>query len=100
MQSYLDDVEKTSEAMRDGYYPTADVASRDAEGLRGACRGRGGRRELRISENKLAASGSRRSCEFWEEDFPELRRSRPGRADSALTVVFATHAPSALTQSG
>lgn len=32
MQSYLDDVEKTSEAMRDGYYPTGDVASRDADG--------------------------------------------------------------------
>jgi acetyl-CoA synthetase len=32
MQAYLDDEEKTAEAMRDGYYHTGDVASRDAEG--------------------------------------------------------------------
>ncbi len=32
MQAYLDDAEKTADAMRDGYYHTGDVASRDADG--------------------------------------------------------------------
>jgi acetyl-CoA synthetase len=32
MQSYLDDPAKTAEVMRDGYYHTGDVASRDSEG--------------------------------------------------------------------
>jgi acetyl-CoA synthetase len=32
MQAYLDDPDKTAEAMRDGYYHTGDVASRDADG--------------------------------------------------------------------
>ena len=32
MQGYLDDAGRTGEAMRDGYYHTGDVASRDAEG--------------------------------------------------------------------
>jgi acetyl-CoA synthetase len=32
MQGYLDDAERTNEVMRDGYYHTGDVASRDAEG--------------------------------------------------------------------
>jgi acetyl-CoA synthetase len=32
MQSYLDDPGKTAEVMRDGYYHTGDVASRDADG--------------------------------------------------------------------
>ena len=32
MQSYLDDPHKTAEVMRDGYYHTGDVASRDADG--------------------------------------------------------------------
>jgi len=32
MQAYLDDADKTAEAMRDGYYHTGDVASRDADG--------------------------------------------------------------------
>jgi acetyl-CoA synthetase len=32
MQEYHDDAAKTSEAMRDGYYHTGDVAIRDAEG--------------------------------------------------------------------
>jgi acetyl-CoA synthetase len=32
MQSYLDDEEKTAEVMREGYYHTGDVASRDADG--------------------------------------------------------------------
>jgi acetyl-CoA synthetase len=32
MQAYLDDTGKTEEAMRDGYYHTGDVASRDADG--------------------------------------------------------------------
>ena len=32
MQSYLDDPEKTAEAMRDGYYHTGDVARRDQDG--------------------------------------------------------------------
>jgi acetyl-CoA synthetase len=32
MQCYLDDPEKTAEVMRDGYYHTGDVASRDADG--------------------------------------------------------------------
>jgi acetyl-CoA synthetase len=32
MAGYLDDEEKTSAAMRDGYYHTGDVAARDAEG--------------------------------------------------------------------
>src|SRR6202042_1978156 len=32
MQSYLDDPGKTEEVMRDGYYHTGDVASRDADG--------------------------------------------------------------------
>jgi acetyl-CoA synthetase len=32
MTSYLDDPERTSEVMRDGYYHTGDVARRDADG--------------------------------------------------------------------
>jgi acetyl-CoA synthetase len=32
MTGYLDDPEKTAEVMRDGYYHTGDVASRDADG--------------------------------------------------------------------
>jgi acetyl-CoA synthetase len=32
MQGYLDDSERTNEVMRDGYYHTGDVASRDADG--------------------------------------------------------------------
>lgn len=32
MQGYLDDPEKTSEVMREGYYHTGDVARRDADG--------------------------------------------------------------------
>jgi acetyl-CoA synthetase len=32
MQAYLDDPGKTAEVMRDGYYHTGDVASRDADG--------------------------------------------------------------------
>jgi acetyl-CoA synthetase len=32
MQSYLDDPQKTAEVMRDGYYHTGDVASRDTDG--------------------------------------------------------------------
>ena len=32
MQAYLDDEEKTAEVMREGYYHTGDVASRDADG--------------------------------------------------------------------
>jgi acetyl-CoA synthetase len=32
MQEYLDDPAKTAEVMRDGYYHTGDVASRDADG--------------------------------------------------------------------
>ena len=32
MDAYADDTEKTAEAMRDGYYHTGDVGSRDAEG--------------------------------------------------------------------
>ena len=32
MQAYLDDADKTSEVMRDGYYHTGDVACRDADG--------------------------------------------------------------------
>ena len=32
MVGYRDDDERTSEAMRDGYYHTGDVASRDADG--------------------------------------------------------------------
>jgi acetyl-CoA synthetase len=32
MQAYLDDTGKTEEVMRDGYYHTGDVASRDADG--------------------------------------------------------------------
>jgi acetyl-CoA synthetase len=32
MQAYLDDAEKTAEVMRDGYYHTGDVASRDGDG--------------------------------------------------------------------
>jgi acetyl-CoA synthetase len=32
MQAYLDDPAKTAEVMRDGYYHTGDVASRDADG--------------------------------------------------------------------
>ncbi len=32
MQGYLDDVQKTDEVMRDGFYHTGDVASRDADG--------------------------------------------------------------------
>ena len=167
MQAYLDDAEKTADAMRDGYYHTGDVASRDADGyltyvgrlddvfkssdyrispfelesvliehpavaeaavvpspdplrlsvpkayvvlVAGAAadaataraileyvRGRVSpfkrirriefadlpktisgkirRVELRLSENKAAAQGVRRTYEFWEEDFPELRRT-------------------------
>jgi acetyl-CoA synthetase len=32
MQAYLDDPQRTADAMRDGYYHTGDVAARDAEG--------------------------------------------------------------------
>lgn len=32
MQSYLDDPDKTTDVMRDGFYHTGDVASRDADG--------------------------------------------------------------------
>ena len=32
MREYLDDTERNAEAMRDGYYHSGDVASRDAEG--------------------------------------------------------------------
>ncbi len=32
MQAYLDDPEKTADVMRDGYYHSGDVASRDADG--------------------------------------------------------------------
>jgi acetyl-CoA synthetase len=32
MQSYLDDPDKTADVMRDGFYHTGDVASRDADG--------------------------------------------------------------------
>jgi acetyl-CoA synthetase len=32
MRAYLDDPEKTAEVMRDGFYHTGDVASRDADG--------------------------------------------------------------------
>ena len=32
MQGYLDDPQKTADVMRDGYYHTGDVASRDEEG--------------------------------------------------------------------
>jgi acetyl-CoA synthetase len=32
MLAYLDDADKTAEVMRDGYYHTGDVASRDADG--------------------------------------------------------------------
>ena len=32
MQAYLDDPEQTAQAMRDGYYHTGDVASRDEDG--------------------------------------------------------------------
>lgn len=32
MQQYLDDAERTAAVMRDGYYRTGDVASRDAQG--------------------------------------------------------------------
>ena len=32
MTGYQDDASKTAEAMRDGYYHTGDVASRDADG--------------------------------------------------------------------
>jgi acetyl-CoA synthetase len=32
MQGYADDAEKTAEAMRDGFYHTGDVGSRDADG--------------------------------------------------------------------
>ena len=32
MQAYLDDPQRTAIAMRDGYYHTGDVATRDAEG--------------------------------------------------------------------
>ena len=32
MQSYLDDSDKTADVMRDGFYHTGDVASRDADG--------------------------------------------------------------------
>ena len=32
MQAYLDDVERTTSAMGDGYYHTGDVATRDADG--------------------------------------------------------------------
>lgn len=164
MQAYLDDPEKTADVMRDGYYHTGDVASRDADGyltyvgrlddvfkssdyrispfelesvliehpavaeaavvpspdplrlavpkayvvltagaapdaatarsileyVRGrvspfkrirrlefadlpkTISGKIRRVELRLSENARGA-GVRRACEFWEEDFPELR---------------------------
>jgi len=174
MQAYLDDPEKTAEAMRDGYYHTGDVASRDADGyltyvgrlddvfkssdyrispfelesvliehplvaeaavvpspdplrlsvpkayvvlISGAAadaatarsildhvRGRVApfkrircvefaplpktlsgkirRVELRLSENGRPADGARRDGEFWEEDFPELRRRGGGSRET------------------
>ncbi len=167
MQAYLDDPEKTAEVMRDGYYHTGDVASRDADGyltyvgrlddvfkssdyrispfelesvliehpavaeaavvpspdplrlavpkayvvlivgaapdaatacsileyVRGrvspfkrirrlefadlpkTISGKIRRVELRLAENERSADGVRRAQEFWEEDFPELRRT-------------------------
>jgi acetyl-CoA synthetase len=167
MHAYLDDAEKTADAMRDGYYHTGDVASRDADGyltyvgrlddvfkssdyrispfelesvliehpavaeaavvpspdplrlsvpkayvvlaagaaadaataraileyVRGrvspfkrirriefadlpkTISGKIRRVELRQSESQTAAQGARRAYEFWEEDFPELRRA-------------------------
>jgi acetyl-CoA synthetase len=167
MQAYLDDPDKTAEVMRDGWYHTGDVASRDADGyltyvgrlddvfkssdyrispfelesvliehpavaeaavvpspdplrlavpkafvvlaagaaadaatarsileyVRGrvspfkrvrrvefadlpkTISGKIRRVELRLSENDRPASGERRAGEFWEEDFPELRRT-------------------------
>ena len=167
MQAYLDDEDKTTDAMRGGYYHTGDVASRDADGyltyvgrlddvfkssdyrispfelesvliehpavaeaavvpspdplrlsvpkayvllaagaaadaqtarsileyVRGrvapfkrirriefadlpkTISGKIRRVELRLSENEGAGRCVRRSCEFWEEDFPELRRT-------------------------
>jgi acetyl-CoA synthetase len=167
MQAYLDDPEKTEEVMRDGYYHTGDVASRDADGyltyvgrlddvfkssdyrispfelesvliehpavaeaavvpspdrlrlavakafvvlISGAAAdaetarsilkyvrdrvspykrirrlefadlpktisGKIRRVDLRLSENGRSADGPRRKHEFWEEDFPELRRA-------------------------
>jgi acetyl-CoA synthetase len=167
MQAYLDDPGKTAEVMRDGYYHTGDVASRDTDGyltyvgrlddvfkssgyrispfelesvliehpavaeaavvpspdplrlavpkgfvvltagavadaatarsileyVRGrispykrirrlefadlpkTISGKIRRVELRRSENDRAADGVRRAQEFWEEDFPDLRRT-------------------------
>ncbi len=167
MQGYLDDPDKTAEVMRDGYYHTGDVASRDADGyltyvgrlddvfkssdyrispfelesvliehpavaeaavvpspdplrlavpkafvvlaagatadaatarsileyVRGrvspfkrirrlefadlpkTISGKIRRVELRLSERDRTAAGERRAGEFWEEDFPELRRA-------------------------
>jgi acetyl-CoA synthetase len=167
MQGYLDDPGQTAEVMRDGYYHTGDVASRDSDGyltfvgrlddvfkssdyrispfelesvliehpavaeaavvpspdplrlavpkgyvvltagaaadaatarsileyVRGrvspfkrirrlefaelpkTLSGKIRRVELRRSENDRAAGGARRAQEFWEEDFPELRRT-------------------------
>ena len=174
MQAYLDDPDKTAEVMRDGYYHTGDVASRDAEGyltyvgrlddvfkssdyrispfelesvliehpavaeaavvpspdplrlavpkafvvlaagaaadaatacsileyVRGrvspfkrirrlefadlpkTISGKIRRVELRLSENDRPASGQRRAREFWEEDFPELRRTEGESRDT------------------
>ena len=170
MQAYLDDPDKTAEVMRDGFYHTGDVASRDADGyltyvgrtddvfksadyrispfelesvliehpavaeaavvpspdplrlavpkafivlIAGAAadaatarsileyvRGRVSpfkrirrlefadlpktisgkirRIELRAAENDRPGGGARGVREFWEEDFPELRRARDG----------------------
>ncbi len=167
MHAYLDDEEKTADAMRDGYYHTGDVASRDADGyltyvgrlddvfkssdyrispfelesvliehpavaeaavvpspealrlsvpkayvvltvgavadaataraileyVRGrvspfkrirriefadlpkTISGKIRRVELRLAENQPVVQGVRRAFEFWEEDFPELRRA-------------------------
>jgi acetyl-CoA synthetase len=167
MQAYLDDPAKTAEVMRDGYYHTGDVASRDTDGyltyvgrlddvfkssgyrispfelesvliehpavaeaavvpsrdplrlavpkgfivltagavadaatarsileyVRGrvspfkcirrlefaelpkTLSGKIRRVELRRTENERAADGVRRAQEFWEEDFPDLRRT-------------------------
>jgi acetyl-CoA synthetase len=167
MQGYLDDPEKTAEVMRDGYYHTGDVASRDADGyltyvgrlddvfkssdyrispfelesvliehpavaeaavvpspdtlrlavpkafivlaagtsadaatarsileyVRGrvspfkrirrlefadlpkTISGKIRRVELRLLETDRPADGARRACEFWEEDFPDLKQA-------------------------
>jgi fatty-acyl-CoA synthase len=174
MQGYLDDPDKTAEVMRDGYYHTGDVASRDADGyltyvgrlddvfkssdyrispfelesvliehelvaeaavvpspeplrlavpkayvmltagavadaatarsileyVRGrvapfkrirrlefadlpkTISGKIRRVELRLSEKDRSAAAPRRTYEFWEEDFPDLRRARGAKGDS------------------